>query len=122
MGFTTAAVNVSNPENPKKSRKIKLVVDTGAMYSIISITELKALGIKPLYKRKFTLADGRKTERDVGVVLYKYNDYLGHAPVIFGKGRDQELLGVTALEAMGLQVDPTTKKLIPAELFLLQTA
>jgi len=119
MGFTATAVNVSNPENPKKSKRVKLIVDTGAMYSIISSTDLKALGIKPLYKRKFTLADGRTMERDIGGMLYKYNGYLGHAPVIFGKRGDQQLLGVTALEAMGLQVDPTTKKLTPAKLFLL---
>lgn len=39
--------------------------------------------------------------------------------VVFGEHSDAEALGVTTLEELGLQVDPTTGELKPVELLLL---
>jgi predicted aspartyl protease len=39
--------------------------------------------------------------------------------VIFAEEADTPILGATALEAMGLQVDPVTKELEPLELLML---
>jgi hypothetical protein len=40
--------------------------------------------------------------------------------VIFAEKDDTPVLGATALEAMGLQVDPVTKELKPVELLMLR--
>jgi predicted aspartyl protease len=40
-------------------------------------------------------------------------------PVIFGEAADQPVLGVTALEMMGLEVDPVRGELRPTEFLLL---
>jgi len=119
MGFTTIEVGIHNPEAPDRYRNIKLVADTGAMYSVIPANILNELGIKLLSKRRFTLANGETIERDIGGALYRVGEYGGHAPVIFGEEGDRWLLGVTALEAMGLQVDPVSQQLKPIELLLL---
>ena len=119
MGFTTVEVLVHNPEKPAESRAVNLLADTGAMYSIIPRHILDNLGIEPRWRRKFSLANGQKTERDGSGALYIVGEYEGHAPVIFGEERDKPILGVTALEAMGLQVDPVTHELKPTELLLL---
>lgn len=42
-----------------------------------------------------------------------------YSVVVFGGGLDAEVLGVTSLEELGLQVDPTTGELKPLELLLL---
>jgi aspartyl protease family protein len=39
--------------------------------------------------------------------------------VVFGEEDDAEVLGVTALESLGLQVDPVTLKLRPSSLLAL---
>jgi clan AA aspartic protease len=118
MGFTTIEVEIHNPEVPDRYCNVKLLADTGAMYSIVPRQILDSLGIKPRWRRKFSLANGQKIEREISGALYKYEEYGGHAPVIFGDERDQPILGVTALEAMGLQVDPVSHQLKPIELLL----
>ena len=50
---------------------------------------------------------------------FEVEDRRGHAPVIFGEKEDKCLLGVTALEALGLEVDVVTGKLKPMKLLLL---
>jgi clan AA aspartic protease len=119
MGFTTVEVSVHNPEKLAECQRVSLLVDTGAMYSIIPRHILENLGITPRWKRQFSLANGQKIERGGSGALYSVGEYEGHAPVIFGEEGDQSILGVTALEAMGLQVDPITHELKPTELLLL---
>ena len=119
MGFTIIEVDIRNPEAPTRCGKVKLLADTGAMYTIIPGKILEDLGIKPRWRRKFSLADGHKIERDGSGALYRIGEYEGHAPVIFGVEGDHPILGVTALEAMGLQADPVSQQLKPIELLLL---
>jgi len=110
---------VHNPEKPAVFRAVNLLADTGAMYSIVPHHILDDLGTKPRWRRQFSLADGQRIERDGSGALCRIGQYEGHAPVIFGKEGDHPTLGVTALEAMGLQVDPVTHELKPTELLLL---
>jgi aspartyl protease family protein len=119
MGVTTVEVLVHNPEKPAECRTVKLLAGTGAMYSIIPRHILDDLGIEPRWRRKFSLGAGQRIERDGSGALYRIGEYEGHAPVIFGEEGDHPILGVTALEAMGLQVDPVTHELKPTELLLL---
>ena len=120
MGFTTVDIYLHNPEKPTEYRQVALLADTGAVYAIVPSNILNDLGIKSLGRRSFTLANGQRIEREIGGALYRLGEYSGHAPVIFGEEGDQSILGVTALEALGLQVDPVTKQLKPAELLLLE--
>ena len=119
MGIIKVKVEICNPKMPEKRKEVSLLVDTGAMYSVVPAKTLRELGIEPIGKRKFTLANGEKIEREIGGALYRIGEYEGYASIIFGLESDKELLGVTALEEMGLQVDPITKELKPVELLLL---
>jgi len=121
MGFTKVKVEICNSKMQEKWKEVELLADTGAMYSVVQSGTLKKLEIEPIGKRKFTLANGEKIEREIGGALYRIGEYEGYASVIFGLGSDKVLLGVTALEEMGLQVDPITKELKPAELLLFKT-
>jgi len=93
-----------------------MVVDT-AMYSLVEAYE--NIGIRALECRVFTLANGERIERGFGGAIFEVEDRRGHAPVIFGEKEDKCLLGVTALEVLGLEVDVVTGKLKPIELLLL---
>ena len=119
MGFTSVKVGVANPAKPTKVVNVELLVDTGAMYSIIPRKLLEQLDIHSEGTRSFTRANGDRIRRDVGGAVYKFDDVVGYASVIFGEKGDQSILGVTALEDMGLQVDPVSKKLKSAELYLI---
>jgi len=119
MGFTVVRVRICDPEKPESCHELELLADTGAMYSIVPKEILEKIGIRPFGRRVFALANGEKIEREVGGAVYKVDRYQGYASVVFGVDEDKPLLGVTALEEMGLQVDPVTKQLRPIELLLL---
>ena len=119
MGFVNVKVMLRNSEEPDRKEELEMVVDTGAMYSLVPRHILENIGIRPLERRVFTLANGERIERGFGGAIFEVEDRRGHAPVIFGEKEDKCLLGVTALEALGLEVDVVTGRLKPMELLLL---
>ena len=108
-----------NPEQPAKYVELELLVDTGAIHTIIPPEAAEKLEIKSRGKRKFRLADGTVIERDYGVGMVEIRDEVGGATIVFGKENDIPVIGVTTLEAVGLEVDPLTGELKPMELLLL---
>ena len=119
MGFTRLHFTVSHPVELDRSEEVELLVDTGALNSVVPREILERLRIPRQFQRVFRLANGQTIERDVGVAFFRWNGYMSGAPVVFTEPGDEPLLGVTALEAMGLQVDPTTRSLKPTDSLLL---
>ena len=97
--------------------EVEGIVDTGAMYSVIPRKILEELEVKPLERRKFR-AFGGYVERDIGEVGIELMGRRRTVTVILGE-EDITVLGVTALEAFGLEVDPVKGTLREAELLLL---
>ena len=87
---------------------MELLVDTGATFTAIPRPILDKLGIPAAITREFTMADGRKIQRGMGAALIEVQGLKAIAGVIFAEPSDVALLGVTGLEALGLEVDPTT--------------
>lgn len=98
--------------------EVEGVVDTGAMYSVIPRRILEELEVKPLERRKFR-AFGGYIERDIGEVGIELMGRRRTVTVILGEEEDITVLGVTALEAFGLEVDPIKGTLRETELLLL---
>ncbi len=118
MGLTYLEVEVGNPANPDVTEKMKFLVDSGAIYSVVPKKVLAKLGIKPLSSQEFILADGRKISRKKGIALFKYRKKIGGADVIFGEAGDANLLGALTLEALGLALDPLKRELKPLPMML----
>ncbi|MFQ6114239.1 MAG: aspartyl protease [bacterium] len=87
------------------------MIDSGAVYSVVPIQILERLGIKPLTEEEFRLPDGSKIVRKKGIALFKYEDKIGGADVIFGEEGDSQLLGAFTLEALGFVLDPLKREL-----------
>ena len=97
---------------------MQFLVDSGAIYSVVPTSVLKALDIKPLSRQEFLLADGSKIVRRKGIALFKFGDRIGGADVIFGEAGDSRLLGALTLEALGLALDPLGRQLKPLPMVL----
>ena len=95
-----------------------LLVDTGALYSIVPGSLLRELGIEPTQRLEFELADGPVIMRDVGEARFFYDGRNAVSNVIFGEQDDAAVLGVVTLEQMGLEVDPVHKQILPTRLIL----
>jgi len=111
MGITYVELEIANVAQPKKTERVEFLVDSGAVYSVVPARVLKRLGIKPLGKETFRLANGEKIVRRKGGALFRYNGRIGVADVIFGEKGDAVLLGALTLEALGLSLDPLKREL-----------
>jgi len=109
---------VFNPADPSRVLEIEGIVDTGAVYTVIRRNILESLGLKPLGRRRFKVFGGY-VERDLGEVGLLLMGERRTVPVIFGEAEDAVVIGVTALEIFGLEVDPVRGTLREAELLLL---
>jgi len=118
MGLTVLEVEVGNPANPDATEEVEFLVDSGAIYSVVLTPILERLGIRPITEQQFRLADGSKIIRKKGGAVFKYEDRIGVADVIFGEEGDSTLLGAFTLEALGLSLDPLRRELKPLPMVL----
>jgi clan AA aspartic protease len=121
MGFVRVPVKLFASANGRQPVEVEALVDTGAIFCLFPRSLLERLGVQPSGKRAFRAIDGRAIEREVGVVQVEVEGAQppGPVPVIFGEEADSPVLGVTALESMGLAVDPTSGTLQRTDLLLL---
>lgn len=111
MGATHVTVRITNPADPDKFWEGLFLVDTGATDSLVPRQHLEAIGLKPDAERVYELADG--SELTIGVALAKI-EFMGEfvgGTVLFGAPNAEPLLGVTALESVGIEVDPLNQRL-----------
>jgi predicted aspartyl protease len=118
MGPTHIEATIANPANPKKTKTLRLLIDSGPVYSVVPKSVLSGLGIKSHSTKTFTLADGSEIKRRVGDVIFKLNGHQGASPVIFGETGDSTFLGMVSLEALGLLLDPIRRELRPLPMVL----
>ena len=118
MGRFEVKVTVSNPARPERHAEVSLLVDTGATLSWISRELLESLGVQSVSRSRFTLPDGRRLERETGGVLLTLNGSTMSVPVAFAEPGEATILGATALEALGLAVDPVKQRLVPHDLYV----
>jgi len=111
MGITQVTATVRNPAQPRKEWSGLFLVDTGAVDCMVPRKHLRALGLKPRAKRKYELADGTEVTLDVTIAEIEFmGDRVG-VTVIFGDDEAEPILGVTALESVGIEVDPRSQRL-----------
>src|SRR5713101_5053002 len=116
MGLFEVKVNLASPS---QTADVLLLVDTGATLSWIPRTILEKLGAKAFSRLPFTLADGRRLERDTTAVLMTIDGRRGAVQVAFGEPGEEAVLGATSLEGLGFVVDPVSQKLVPRDLLAL---
>ena len=92
------------------------LVNTRAMDSMAPAKELKRAGIRPRGRMTYELANGTTAEYNYGLAEIEFMGELTSGRVIFGPDTCEPLLGVTALESVGIMVDPAhlTLKRMPA--------
>lgn len=83
---------------------------------------LRRLGIQPTDRMAVRLADGRVVQRSIGEARLRIDGQLVTSRVIFGKRSDATVLGLVALESLGLTVDSNRGKIVKGEVLLLPVA
>jgi len=111
MGSIHVTTTVRARENARKKYVSEFLVDTGATDSLAPAKELKKAGIKPRGRMAYELADGQTVEYAFGLAEIEFMGEITSGRVIFGPDDAAPLLGVTALESVGILVDPANRTL-----------
>ncbi len=116
MGLTHVTVSLKASQQAKKKYEADFLVDTGAIDCLAPASLLEKAGIVRRGKMTYELADGKKKEYAFGLVEIEFMGELTSGRVIFGPENTEPILGVTALESVGILVDPVkqTLKRMPA--------
>ncbi len=111
MGSTHVTVAVINPADLSRRWKGLFLVDTGAIDCYIPGNRLREIGIQPVGRRTYELADGSEVALDIAVAQIEFMGEIVGATVIFDQDDAEPLLGVGPLESVGIEVDPQSQRL-----------
>jgi clan AA aspartic protease len=111
MGAIQVTVAVSNPADSNRRWEGLFRADTGAIDCMAPGKHLRAIGIEPRGKRKYELADGSEIIMDIGVATIEFMGEVVGTTIIFGEDGVEPILGVSALESVGIEVDPRNQRL-----------
>ncbi len=111
MGATYVDVTIRNPADPQRSWTGKFLVDTGAFDSLVPRGQLDAIGLRPKGHREYVLADGNKVAFDITTADLEFKGEVVGGTIVYGGENAEPLLGVTALESGGFEVDPRNEDL-----------
>jgi predicted aspartyl protease len=118
MGFTYIKIRVYSIDLTRWE-DVEVLVDSGALFTSIPRSTLEGLGLKPIARQKLRVYGGGIVERDVGGAAVEYEGRRAVVPIVFGELKDIPVLGATALESLGYQLDPVSKRLKPIELLMI---
>jgi len=111
MGLPRVTTKLTNIESPENGYESVFLVDNGATDTLAPANQLEAIGIRKVGKMSYELADGTVTEYEFGLARIEFMGEITAGRVIFGRPGTEPLLGVTALESVGILVDPANKTL-----------
>jgi clan AA aspartic protease len=110
MGLTHVAVRLFN-SNSQDTYEANFLVDTGATDTMAPAFELKKIGIQPIGKDLYELANEELVEFEHGNAELTFMGEVVPMRIIFGPDDSKPILGVIALEAAGFIVDPKNETL-----------
>jgi len=113
MGHVTAKAIV---KGPAQELEIEFLVDTGAFYTILTPAMWRLLGIEIQATEPARMADNRSLEMPIGIARIAINGR-GTTVLVGQIDTPMPYLGVSALEALGLKVNPIEGTLEPARPF-----
>ena len=111
MGVTYVTASVSDLAKQGKPYEAEFLVNTGALDCLVPGELLLKTGIKPERKKVYELANGESVEYEVGFARLAFMGEETVTQVIFGPAKAEPILGLVALENVGLIVDPVTRTL-----------
>ena len=111
MGLIHVTVTLQGVEGADASYEADFLVDTGATNSLAPAMELRRIGVTPAGRMAYELADGSVHEYAFGLARIEFMGEVTAGRVLFGPDDAEPLLGVTALESVGITVDPASRTL-----------
>ncbi len=106
MGEVHVTVTIRNPAEPDRFWEGLFLVDTGAVDCLVPRQHLEAIGLQPKGRRSYGLAGGHVASMEFTIGEIEFMGDITGGTIVFGEANAEPLLGVTALESVGIEVDP----------------
>jgi len=116
VGLIHTELEVHREGGPRE--KVRLLLDSGAVYSVLPERVWRVLELEPMRSMTFTLADGTPVVREVAECRFVYRGVEATSPVVLGEPKDAALLGAVTLETLGLMLNPFERSLWPMRMML----
>ncbi len=111
MGVTHVTTRITNLAQDAEPWEAEFLVDTGAIDCMGPRDRLIRAGIRPEGKSVYELANGQPVEYEYGFARVAFLGAETVAQIVFGPLDTVPILGVVALENVGVSVDPVTRTL-----------
>jgi clan AA aspartic protease len=111
MGLTKVTTKITGFQGQSGSYEALFLVDTGASDSMAPADQLARIGMQAEGEMSYELADGTVKQYQYGLGRIEFMGEATAGRIIFGPEGSEPILGATALESVGIMVDPTTRTL-----------
>lgn len=111
MGIIKVTTTITNLAKSREGYEAEFLVDTGSIDCMAPESKLAEAGVEVEGKNVYELANGQPVEYNYGYARVAFMGSETVAQVIFGPEKAEPILGVVALENVGIAVDPVSKTL-----------
>ncbi|MGL4513170.1 MAG: aspartyl protease family protein [Lacipirellulaceae bacterium] len=111
MGITHVTTTLSTTRGDEPAYEADFLVDTGSLHCLAPASKLEQAGIQRRTKRSYKLSSGKVVAHAVGFAEVGVLGEQTVTEVIFGPENAEPILGVIALESLGIMVDPVSQTL-----------
>ena len=111
MGIVQVTVTIRNPAEPERSWDALFRVDAGSTDCVAPASALRSIGLAPKGRRTYELPNGREETVDITTADVEFMGEIVGATVGFGPDGVEPILGLTALESVGIEIDPVSQRL-----------
>ncbi len=112
MGLIETTATIRNPADPDRFWEGTFLVDTGAIDCVVPRSVLEGVGLRVKGERVYTLADGGAVRMEITTGdVELMGETVGVTIVFVDDDNAIPLLGATAMESAGVEVDPRNESL-----------
>ena len=111
MGVMHIEATIRDPADRSKSWRGRFLVGAVATDSMVPKCHLEAIGLQPDEQRRYEVADGSEGDMGIAGARIEFMDTFTHGLVVFGDAKAEPIIGVTALESVGVEIDPRNQRL-----------
>ena len=105
-------IEIAGPDG-ERFETVNALAGTRATFTTLPASTLRSLGVTPMEKQEFKLANGERIHLDIGETPVRINGRVWPTIVVFAEEGSDPLLGAVTLEEFGLAADPVDMRLVP---------
>lgn len=115
MGTLRVTVGIENVSQTGAVHELPdTMVDIGSNFTWVPRNVLESLNIAVQRRQQFSVADGRRVERDIGYAIVHAAGLATADIVVFAEAEDLVLLGARSVNGLNLRIDVVLKQLVDA--------